>query len=127
MNARRSKLQFTKEYSAHYYCISATVVSQGAVLRAMHKDAIVERYLRRSFGSAWDEPYDIHKHGDAKTKLDKHDGVRSVEDRIHWLFKFVCLVLCGTPGYCSVVLIQSRMKQYREVACGPCEDGGALH
>ncbi len=55
----------------------------------MHKEAIVERYLRRSFGAAWDEQYDIETHGKVKTKLDKHDNIRIVEDRINWLFKLV--------------------------------------
>ena len=70
--------------------VSSTVASAGAVLRSIHKDAILERYLRRSFGAAWDEQYDKVKHGNAMTKLDKHDNIRSVEDRIHWLFRVVC-------------------------------------
>lgn len=66
------------------------------MLRAMHKDAIVERFLRRSFGAAWDEPYDIKIHGVVKTTPDKHDNVRSVEDRVHWLFRLVCLMFVRT-------------------------------
>ena len=116
---------------ADHNTASATVASTGAVLRSMHKDAIVERYLRRSFGAAWDEPYDMTIHGNAKTKLDKHDGVRSVVNRIHWLFKLVCLMVFPKAPIVAYImvkgLIQFRMKQSTEDVYEQCEDGGALH
>lgn len=67
----------------------------------MHKDAIVERYLRRSFGHAWDEQYDKNVHGDVKAELDAHDNAEVALNRIHWLFRLVCLVLCNA---CSIRL-----------------------
>ena len=70
----------------------------------MHKDAITERYLRRSFGTAWDEQYIEDIHGDAKPTIDQHDGVRSVQDRINWLFKLVYLDLHRTGCCCNIGL-----------------------
>ncbi len=80
----------TMGYEIQVICPSAkseTVIAQGALLRGIHKDAVVERYLRRSFGTAWDEPYDPAKHGTASPKIDPHDGVLSVQECIHWLYR----------------------------------------
>ncbi len=95
MRTRRSDPDHQNSNYADYQSDRSTVISKGAVLRSMQKDAIVERYLRRSFGPAWDEQYDKRVHGDVEAKLDAHDNVETAEKRIHWLFKFVCLVLCN--------------------------------
>lgn len=67
----------------------ATVIAKGAILRAMHRDLIGERYLRRSIGIGWDEAFDSNKHNEKDKTIDIHDGAEIVEDCIHWLFKVV--------------------------------------
>ena len=92
----------------------------------MHKDAIVEWYLRRSFGTAWDEPYDVRIHGNVKTKSDKHDNVESVQDRIHWLFRLVCSNAIVSLSVATSELTHTRMKRSTGDVCENCEDGGVL-
>lgn len=75
----------------------AIVVSRGAVLTALHKQALGVRYLECSIGFGWDEQYDptVHTHG-AREKVKKDAWDPSIEivcDRAQWLFISVCVCL----------------------------------
>lgn len=65
------------------------MVAKGAILRAIQKDLIGERYLRRSIGIGWDEEFDKKKHHKNNRTIDVHDGAETVQDCVHWLFRLV--------------------------------------
>lgn len=77
---------------------TATLISKGAILLALHPDWVGERVLRCSLGFVQDEvfnpavhtePEDRNLHDGDKVKYDFHDRICTVQERINWLFEAV--------------------------------------
>ncbi|CAF9936148.1 MAG: hypothetical protein HETSPECPRED_010032 [Heterodermia speciosa] len=65
---------------------SATLISRGALLRALH-NPVGQRILAQSYGFKRDEEYHHELHGSARSCPDYHEGYLAVQDRISWLCK----------------------------------------
>ena len=82
-----------KKHNAETAYRLATVVSRGAVLATLHREAAGVRYLDCSIGFAWMEPYEKKLDRGAEKRYVLADefepDVKIVDDRAIWLFQAV--------------------------------------
>ena len=67
----------------------ATIIAKGAIIKALHEDAIGATFNRFSVGFELDEDYKPEIHIQTKPERDPYDGRRMAKHRIHWLFRAV--------------------------------------